>query len=206
MSGLVPAVGLTGGIGSGKSTATAMFAELGVPVLDLDVVGRGLLLPGSPAVDALVQAFGTDILKPDGALDRTHLAEHCFADAVRTRRLNRIMHPRIWAEAQQWLDEQKAPYAMVEASVLIESGAVGRMDAVVVMLAGLAVRRQRILAREGMKSSMFDAVVARQCDDEQRADAADFIIRNDGDMVSLRRHVRQVHERLLERFGAEKPS
>lgn len=201
----IPAVGLTGGIGSGKSTASAMFAELGVPVLDLDGVGHDLTAPGNPILDELAEAFGVDTLKPDGTLDRAYLAEYCFADAVRTRRLNEIMHPRIWAEEQRWLKGQQAPYALIEASVLIESNGVARMDAVVVILAGLEVRRQRVLAKEGIKAAMFDAVVARQCDDEKRSDAADFIIRNDSDLTSLQRQVRQVHGRLLKRFGVAGP-
>jgi len=189
-------VGLTGGIGSGKSTAAAMFAELGAPVLDLDKVGHAVVAPGSDGLRRLVDEFGTGILAADGALDRRRLGEYCFADAERTQRLNVIMHPLIRQAEMAWLQCQQGGYTIIEASVLIESGGAGRMDRVIVVLADLAIRRARVLARGDRNGAQFDAIVARQCDDEARRAAADFTIINNGTQAELRRQVERIDAQL----------
>ena len=194
-------VGLTGGIGSGKSTTAAMFSELGVPLLDLDLEGYRLTGSGQKGLTALVEAFGEQILTPDGELDREHLAEKCFASNEGTRRLNEILHPLIWQEEANWLVGQSSPYAIIEASVLLESGGSGRMDAIVVVLADESVRRRRVLARGSQSSSRFDDILARQCSDAERIQAADIVIRNDSDMDALRRQVEDAHAQLTQRFS-----
>jgi len=196
-------VGLTGGIGSGKSTVAAMFASLGVPLLDLDRVGHELIAGDRDVQQRLLQAFGDDIRKSDGMIDRRRLAARAFASEEATAELNAIMHPAIWAREEKWLAIQAAPFLLVEASVLIESGAAERMDAVIVVLADSDVRRQRVRARpDAIDEAMFDTVMARQCDDEARLKAADYIIDNNGEMENLQAEVERLYKRLFEKFGS----
>jgi len=190
-------IGLTGGIGSGKSTVAAMFAELGVPVLDLDQVGHALLAPGSAALAQLVDTFGRDILNSDASLNRKMLARHCFSEAGQTAKLNAIVHPLIRQAEEAWLQSQQGDYVMIEASVLLESGGAERMDAVIVVLADVAVRRQRVLQRGDRSIAEFDAIVARQVNDTERRKAADMIISNTDGLAELRQQVRHTHTELM---------
>ncbi len=193
-------VGLTGGIGSGKSTVASMFAELGVPVLDLDRVGHQVTAPGSEGLAALIEEFGNEIL--DGsALNRERLASICFANEQATRQLNMILHPLIWREAEAWVGRQHSVYVVLEASVLIESGGCDRVDRIVVVMASVQARKGRVLARGNMDAAMFESIVARQCDDDMRLSLADEVIRNDRDIGALHIQVEALHARLMEQFG-----
>jgi len=192
-------IGLTGGIGSGKSTVTQMFAELGVPVLDLDRVGRAVTAPGSPGLARIVKTFGPAMLNADGTLNRKALAQHCFSDPEQTRKLNAITHPLIRDAEQQWLRQQQSCYAVIEASVLLESGGQDRMDAVIVVMADLEIRRQRVLERGDRTAGQFEAIVARQCSDGERRAAADYLIINNGSEDELRQQVCRIHECLHNR-------
>ncbi len=192
-------VGLTGGIGSGKSAVAAIFAEHGVPVLDLDHVGRQMSArPENTA--RLAAAFGREILRADGSLDRERLAGTCFSSAAKTARLNRIMHPLIWREAENWVARQQAAYVLIEASVLIESGGASRMDAVVAVLADEALRRRRVLRSRDFSPARFQAILERQCDDQKRRAVADYIVENNGNMAELRKKIEGLHGRLTRRF------
>lgn len=191
-------IGLTGGIGSGKSTVAGMFAALAVPVLDLDGVGRNLLLPCSEALQRIAETFGSAFLLPDGSLDRPALAMHCFADAQRTQSLNAIMHPLIWQHEQQWVKQQSAPYVVIEASVLLESDAYRRMHAVVVVLADEQLRLQRVLSRGDRNRQQFDDIVSRQCSDEKRRAQADYLIENNDSLALLEQQVKALHQLLLQ--------
>jgi len=197
---MIARVGLTGGIGSGKSTVTNMFSEFEIPVLDLDEVGKRLTSqPDHLAM--LVNAFGNRILRGDGSLDRCELAHICFSDAEKTRRLNQIMHPPIWDEAEAWLVRQHACYALIEASVLIESGGVSRMDDVVVVLADESIRRERILASRDMDTASFDAIVQRQCNDDIRCATANYVIRNNADLSALHTKIDVLHQQLMKKYS-----
>ncbi len=186
-------VALTGGIGSGKSTVAAMFAELGVPVLDLDQVGHAVVAPASAGLKKLADVFGDDILNPDASLNRKQLAQRCFSDAGQTAKLNAIMHPLIRQAEANWLQQQQGDYALIEASVLLESGGAERMDAVIVVLADLALRRKRVLARGDRSADAFDAIVDRQVSDAERREAADYIIVNTDSLAALQQQVLKTH-------------
>lgn len=193
-------VGLTGGIGSGKSLVASMFSELGVPILDLDEVGRQVTASDSDGLRMLVQQFGDEIL--DGKqLNRKRLAEICFASSEKTEQLNNIVHPLIWKEEKRWIAGHDAPYLLIEASVLIESKGYDRMDHLVVVIADIGIRRDRVLQRHGISEEMFESILARQCNDADRLRLADQTIENNGDINSLRESVESVHTRLLKRFG-----
>ncbi len=189
-------VGLTGGIGSGKSAVAAMLAELGVPVLDLDAVGHAVLMTHAGVRQALVDAFGAEVLQPDGSPDRGRLGQVALASEAGSRRLGTIVHPHIWREAEAWVVCQRAPYVVIEASVLIESGATGRVDYLVAVLADMEARRRRTVARQRQSDADFERIVARQCHDADRRRLADRILANDGDMASLGREVASLHAEL----------
>jgi len=191
-------IGLTGGIGSGKSTVAAMFTGLGVAVLDLDRVGHDVVAPGSAGLNRLLEAFGNDILNQGGELNRKLLAQRCFSDAEQTRKLNDIMHPLIWQFEESWLQQQQGDYVLIEASVLLESGGADRMDAVIAVLADVALRRQRVLTRGDRSASEFNAIVNRQVSDAARDKAADFIITNTGSLAALQKRVLEIHALLQE--------
>jgi len=111
--------------------------------------------------------------------------------------LNAILHPEIVAYEQQWLKKQSAPYAMIEASVLLESGGASRMDGVIVVLANKTLRKERVLARGKQDEAMFDKIIERQCDDNTRRKHADYILQNDGSLESLQQQVMQLSEKFM---------
>ncbi|HXH64086.1 MAG TPA: dephospho-CoA kinase [Mariprofundaceae bacterium] len=192
-------VGLTGGIGSGKSTVAGMLTARGVPVLDLDTVGHAVLMTHGGIREELKQAFGPEVLQPDGSPDRKAIGRIALATEDGTRRLGAIVHPHIWQEAEAWVVCQQAPYVVIEASVLIESGGAHRVDFVVVVMAGMEERRRRVLQRQRHSAEEFERIVARQCDDDERRRLADRIVRNDGDLEGLRQQVDGLHAELLAR-------
>lgn len=179
-----------------------MFVELGVPVLDLDRVGHQVTLPGSEGLAALVKQFGKAILDGD-SLNRIRLAEICFASEEKTLLLNRIVHPLIWQQADVWKHQQKTPYVVIEASVLIESGGSDRVDSTIVVMSDMQSRKSRVLKRGNMSEEMFDAVVARQCDDETRLNYADHLIKNDRDIETLNLEVGALHRKLIALLGGD---
>jgi dephospho-CoA kinase len=195
-------VGLTGGIGSGKSTVAGMLTAYGVPVLDLDTVGHAVLMTHAGVREALKQAFGPTVLLPDGSPDRKAVGRIALATEDGAHRLGAIVHPHIWQEAQAWVACQQAPYVVIEASVLIESGGVSRVDFVVVVLAQMEARRRRVLQRQKHSAEEFERIVARQCGDDERQRVADRIVRNDGDLDALQQQVDMLHGELLARAGA----
>jgi len=189
-------IGLTGGIGSGKSSAATMFQSLGVPVLDLDRVGHEVVAPGSDGLNQLIQTFGQSMLNCDGSLNRAALAAHCFGSAEETARLNALMHPLIWQAEALWLEKQQTPYVIIEASVLLESGGAGRMYGVIVLLADESLRLQRVLARGDRDAKAFAAIVARQCSDETRRAEANWLIDNNGSIEALQQQVTVLHREI----------
>ncbi len=201
----VARVGLTGGIGSGKSTVATIFSELGVPILDLDTVGRNLALQPNPLA-MLVRAFGDSILHMDGTLDRQKLASVCFSNTENTKQLNQIMHPLIWQITDDWLSRQQACYALIEASVLIESGGVSRMDDVVVMLASESLRHMRVLDGRNIDAASFNMIARQQCNDDARYAAADYVIENHADLSSLQEKTKTLHHQLMTKYSKYIPA
>ncbi len=194
-------VGLIGGIGSGKSTVAGMFAELGVPVLDLDEVGRELTGPGQEGLRAISVAFGPVVLFADGTLDRQKLASLTFSDENKLKVLTDIIHPLIWKQEQTWLSGLDVPYAVIEAAALLESKGAGRVDAIIAIISKRNLRRHRVKTRGHPAISYFDSIIQRQCRDEDRLREADFVIYNDGSLDALCSQVVQTHEKLLNFFS-----
>lgn len=191
-------VGLTGGIGSGKSTAARMFAARGVPVVDTDAIARELVAPGTPALARIAREFGPDVLEPDGSLDRAALRARVFADPEQRRRLEAILHPPIRARAHARLAELDAPYAIVVVPLLLESGDWPVLQRVLVVDAPESLQRRRTAARDGRSDAQVEAVMNAQTSREHRLAAADDVLVNDGDLAALERQVETLHRRYVQ--------
>ncbi|MEX2504832.1 MAG: dephospho-CoA kinase [Egicoccus sp.] len=185
-------VGLTGGIGSGKSTVARRLAELGLVVVDADVVAREVVEPGEPALADIAARFGDHLVRTDGGLDRQGLADVVFVDDEARRDLDRIMHPRIAARIAERIAALEGTWegagpklAIVDHPLLIETGQVNRFDAVVVVLAPTEVRVRRLVEQRGLDEADARARIAAQCSDSARRTAATHVIDNDADLDAL---------------------
>lgn len=196
-------VGLTGGIGSGKSAVLDELVALGAVGIDADAVARDVVLPGTRGFDAVAAAFGPAVVAIDGGLDRRRLAAIVFADAGERARLEAITHPLIRAETERRI-AAAAPDAIVVNAVplLVESGIAAQFDVVVVVQASLADRLDRVLASRGMSDGDARARIAVQASDEERAAIAWWVIVNDGTLEELRAEVARLWAALLARRDA----
>lgn len=191
-------VGLTGGMGSGKSAAAEAFCGLGAAVVDADVIAHELTAAGGAAMPAIGAAFGESVLAPGGALDRTAMRALAFADASTRARLEAILHPLIRAEAQRRCREASAPYVVLVVPLLVESGTYReRVARVLVVDVAESTQIARVMARSGLTEAEVRAILATQASRAQRLAAADDVMDNEGDLESLRRAVAVLHERYL---------
>ena len=189
-------VGLTGGIGSGKSSVSALLASYGAVVLDADVIAREVVASGTLGLARLVAELGAALL-PDGSLDRPALGARVFADADLLGRLNEIVHPLV-AERTAELAVAAPPGSVVvhDVPLLLENGLQSRYDEVVVVLAGADVQRDRLVRLRGMTEGEARARMAVQVDDDARRAAATYVIDNSGPREALEPQVRALWERL----------
>ena len=190
-------VGLTGGIGSGKTAVSDRFHALGVHVVDGDLASRAVLAPGQPAVRAVAERFGPEILNEDGSLDRAALRRRVFADDEDRRWLEALTHPLIG----EWLRDQLAagtsPYCLLVNPILIESGQASRCDRVLVVDAPESAQLERTMERDGNSETQVRAIMAAQVDRQSRLAAADDVIVNDRDLAHLDSEVARLHEKYL---------
>lgn len=199
-------VAVTGGIGSGKSTVTARFAERGCPVIDADRVAREVVEPGEPALAELAERFGDEVIRSDGSLDRAALAAVVFVDGDARADLERITHPRVAARMAERIAELNAepdarPHrvVVVDHPLLVETAQWGRFDAVVVVLAPESVRLQRLADERGMDPEDVRARIAVQASDAERRAVATHVVDNSGDLASLLAQADRIHADLLAR-------
>lgn len=179
-------VGLTGGIGSGKSEVSRRLAEFGAVVVDADLLAREVVAPGTPGLADVVTAFGDEVLGPDGALNRQALGALVFGDAEARRRLEAIVHPRVRERAAQI--EAAAPAGAVvvhDIPLLVETGQAERFDRVVVVDAAADVRMDRLRSQRGMSDEDAQARIEAQASREQRLAVADHVVCNDKDVDAL---------------------
>jgi dephospho-CoA kinase len=195
-------VGVTGGIGSGKSEVSRVLAGCGAVLVDADEVAREVVAPGSPGLAAVLAAFGEDMARPDGSLDRQRLGRVVFADQALRRRLNDIVHPLIERRTAQ-LFAAVPPDAVVvhDVPLLVENDLVDRYDFVVVVEAPVADRVARVVARTGLGEDEVLRRIAAQADDASRRKAADVVITNGGTVEELHARSRQLWNNLQ---GGEK--
>ena len=183
-------IGLTGGIGSGKSTVARMLADLGAVVIDADQISRELVEPGEPALAALVAEFGPRILRGDGSLNRGELAALAFSDARGTERLNAIMHPLIRAESQRRLDLAPADGVVVyDMPLLLETGQRDLVDAVIVVDVPEETQVSRAVGLRGLDEADVRRRMQAQVTRQERLDQADLVIDNAGSLEETRAQV-----------------
>ena len=198
-------IGLTGGIGSGKSTVADYFAQHGIPVIDADQLARELVVPGSPALNEIINLFGPNILLPDGNLDRHQLRRRVFADPAQKRRLEAILHPRVYTELGYRTQALRTPYCIWVVPLLLETGGTALVDRVLVVDAPESLQRQRVLRRAGMDETTFEAILSSQVNRAERLSAADDVVVNNSDLSQLQQQVTALHHRYLALAGALPP-
>lgn len=187
-------VGLTGGVASGKSTVSAILAELGAVVIDADLLAREVVAPGSAGLAEVVAAFGPNVLTETGELDRPALGAIVFADESRRRELEAIIHPRVRARAAE-LESAAPPDSLVvhDIPLLVETGRAGEFDAVIVVDVPEQTQIDRMVTLRGMTEQDARARIAAQASREQRVAAATYVIDNSGSLEDLRARVAEIH-------------
>lgn len=190
-------IGLTGGIGSGKSTVAALFADRGVPVVDADTIAHQLTRPGGVAIEPIIQAFGPDILAPDKSLDRKRLAARVFNDPTQRARLEAILHPLIRAEMQSATRRLKVPYCLLVIPLLIETQQQDLVDRILVVDVDEKTQFERTQARDGRSADQIRSIISAQINRSQRLKQADDCITNNGDVTALKDQVDALHRKYL---------
>jgi len=195
-------LGLTGGIGSGKSAAAERFAELGVHVVDADQVARSVVEPGGAALAQIVDRFGVPILASSGELNRAALRERIFTSVEDRRWLERLLHPLIRQEIWASLSRAESPYAVLVSPLLVESRQHEQVDRVLVIDVPEDLQLQRVLARDQVSEDQVRAILAAQARREDRLRHANDVLVNDRDLSWLRQEVDRLHDRYLQLRGA----
>jgi dephospho-CoA kinase len=202
MVGRIPVIGLTGGIGAGKSTVTQMLEALGAAVIDADKVGHQIYLPDLPAWREIVDTFGPEVLNADRTINRQALGKLVFADPEALRTLNRIVHPKMFDRMVELITEMRARGGMkaivVEAAVLIEANWMALVDQVWVVVASEAVVVDRLAKQRHLSSEQVRTRIAAQLTNDERLNHADVVIRNDGSLEEVRHAVQQAWDQLAE--------
>lgn len=196
-------IGLTGGIGSGKSTAAKILAELGAPVIDADKVGHAIYQPGAPAYQELIGAFGEGILAPDRTIDRRKLGPIVFGDPAALRRLNSILHPKMFTRMGEMVAAMRrggeARPIVIEAAILIEANWQPLFDEIWLVTAAREWVLERVERDRGMQPEQAEARLAAQLSDKERRKHATAVIRNDGTLDELRAAVTRLWHGALAR-------
>lgn len=196
-------VGLTGGIGSGKSTVVRQFGELGVHWVDADDVAREVVEPGTPALKAIEAHFGSRILQPDGALDRAQLRQIVFETPDERTWLEKLLHPVIREELIRQLkpDNYHLPYVLLVSPLLLETDQHNLVDHILVVDVPVEVQLERTMARDNNSRKQVERIIAAQISREQRCSRADDVINNDRPLDEVERQVRELHDRFMVDFG-----
>jgi dephospho-CoA kinase len=191
-------IGLTGGIGSGKSAAAARFAHHGIAVVDTDAISRELTAPGGKAIPALLAAFGPTLIDAKGGLDRARMRARVFADPGERACLEAILHPLIALESAARIQAASSPYVILDIPLLVESEHWRkRCDRICVVDCPPALQIARVMARSGLGAAEVEAILAAQASREQRLAIADDVIDNSATLAALHRQVDALHMRYL---------
>ncbi|MEP1088705.1 dephospho-CoA kinase [Algoriphagus sp.] len=190
-------VGITGGIGSGKSTVAKIFSLLGIPIYYADDRAKWLMSNDKLLKDQLIQAFGNESYDSDGKLDRSFLAKTVFSDAEKVKTINSLVHPAVGRDFSVWASQQNAPYVLKEAALIFESGNSKALDFVINVSSPLKIRIARTLMRDSFRSEeQVNQIINQQLPDEQKNELADFVIKN-SDNKLLIPQVLKIHEKLI---------
>lgn len=198
-------VGLTGGIGSGKTTASDYFATLGVPIIDTDILARELVEPGQPALREIINLFGDEVVNSNGILQRNQLRDLVFSDPEKRRRLENILHPRIRDCAEKRASNVQAAYCIIVIPLLLESRPPFDLDRILVIDLPQDMQRAWIAKRDELDPAQIEAVLASQANREERLAIADDVIVNDGDKQQLYRKLDKLHVTYLELGNSKQP-
>ena len=192
-------VGLTGGIGSGKSAASDRFGEFGAGVVDTDEISRELTAPAGAAIEEIRKQFGPEFVTADGGLDRARMRRLVFADAAARRKLEAILHPLIRARTRAAIAAAAQPYVVVVVPLLLETGACAELvQRVLVVDCEEAAQVRRTMARSGLSAGEVREIMATQLPRAERLRRADDVLANDGDLPALQRRVARLHARYLD--------
>ncbi len=192
-------IGLTGGIGSGKSTVAQLFREENIPVVDADRISRDVTSPGMPAYLDIIRRFGEEFLLPDGRIDRKKLGALVFADPGKRSELEAITHPYIVEgirSAILALASEGHDFAIVEAALILEKGRQGMVQAVIGVRCGRQLQVDRLMARDGISREEALRIVSAQMDPEEKVRGSDYVIDNSGDLAETRARVRALASKL----------
>ena len=182
-------IGLTGGIGSGKSTACKIFSELGVPVIDADQISHVLVKKGNAAYSLIRNTFGNDIIMDDGEINRSRLRKLVFNDKESRIKLEKILHPMVYSEIEKQVSKLQSPYCVLCIPLLIETNATDRVDRVLVIDISEKKQEERTYSRDGESRETIAKIIQAQVSRRKRLDAADDIINNDGNIEALREKI-----------------
>ena len=189
-------IGLTGGIGSGKSAASRFFEQLSVPVIDADSVARQVVEIGQPALTSIEQHFGPKVLTDSGELDRRWLRQHIFNDPEERKWLEALLHPIIRKTIIDWLDQQQAPYAILTSPLLLETDQHRLVDKIVVVDVPEKIQLLRTCQRDEMTEDSAQKIIDAQIKRKDRVERADYILDNTGDLSELEQQVIQLDAQL----------
>lgn len=190
-------VALTGGIGSGKSTVADEFAHLGVTVIDADIIARQVVEPGTPALLAIAERFGPQMINDDGSLNRRRLRESIFAHSEDKAWLNALLHPLIQQETRRQMQASTSPYLLWVVPLLVENRLTDKADRVLVVDVPKETQIERTMRRDGVSREHAEHILAAQATREQRLAAADDVIENMGSADAVASHVARLHEKYL---------
>jgi dephospho-CoA kinase len=196
-------VGLTGGIGSGKTIVANLFAALGVTIVDTDLLAREVVAPGSPLLREITAHFGMQLLATDGSLDRQALRDRVFADAAERKWLETLLHPAIAKLTDARCEAAAGAYVMVAIPLLVETGGKARFDRVLVVDCDPDLQLARLQARDGTTRIQAARMLTAQATREQRLAVADDVIENNGDIALVRDQVEKLHRQYLEKASAQ---
>jgi dephospho-CoA kinase len=196
-------LGLTGGIGSGKSAVAQHFIDLGVHLVDADQAARWVVEPGRPALARIVERFGPQVLQADGTLDRAALRQLVFQDEAQRRWLESLLHPLIFQEIDQYLSRAESPYAILVSPLLVESGQHRMTQRVLVVDVPEELQLQRSMARDASSEEQIRAILKAQASREERLRHAHDVLLNDRDLAWLKREVERLHDFYLTLRGGQ---
>ena len=190
-------VALTGGIGSGKSTVAEAFSRLGVTIIDADILARQVVEPGTPALRAIAEHFGNDMIEPDGALNRRKLRDRIFTHPEEKSWLNALLHPLIQQETQKQIAQATSPYVLWVVPLLVENNLHDKADRVLVVDVSPATQIQRTIARDNVGREHAEQILAAQATREARLAVADDVIDNNGAPDAIASDVARLHQQYL---------
>ncbi|MBT5892070.1 MAG: dephospho-CoA kinase [Chromatiales bacterium] len=199
-------VGLTGGIASGKTTVANLFAQLGVPLIDTDVIARQVVLPGEPGLARIIETFGSDVLNADGTLNRSALRTRVFNDQKQREKLEAILHPLIRQNTLQASETVIEPYCLIVVPLMFESGFNERVDRVLAVVTPPDEQLRRLMLRDKSDEAEAVRIINSQLNHDARMSAADDLIHNSGEPDELVQQVEVLHENYLKLSMQREPS